>query len=146
MPVSPASSGSSAAADPCAANPLPHLVLVSVAQQYEWMCAGGRVLYQNAVTTGIPTDDYHTPTGRFVIQAKMTDQTLTLLTGDHYVVHYWIPFDAPLFGFHDASWQTIPYGSARYRTNGSHGCVHMPLAAIAWLYRWAPVGTPVVIT
>ena len=43
---------------------------------------------------------------------------------------YWIPFDAPLFGFHDSSWQKMPYGSQKYRTKGSHGCIHMPLAAI----------------
>ena len=58
---------------------------------------------------------------------------------------YWIPFDAPLFGFHDSSWQTFPYGSQQYRTDGSHGCVHMPLADIAFLYEWANVGATVVI-
>ena len=50
---------------------------------------------------------------------------------------------APLFGFHDSSWQHFPYGSAKYRTHGSHGCVHMPLHAIAFLYRWGDTGTPV---
>ena len=134
------------APNPCAGNTRSHLVRVGVAQQHEWICAGTRLAYQTAVTTGIPTEDYHTPTGTYVIQAKLTNQTLTLLTGDHYVVNYWIPFDAPLFGFHDSAWQTFPYGSAKYRTDGSHGCVHMPLAAIAWLYNWAPVGTPVVIS
>ena len=39
----------------------------------------------------------------------------------------------------------LPYGGAQYRTDGSHGCVHMPLAQIAFLYRWAPIGTPVTI-
>jgi lipoprotein-anchoring transpeptidase ErfK/SrfK len=134
------------AANPCAGNTRAHLVRVSVAQQHQWMCAGSRLAYQTAVTTGIPTEEYHTPTGTYAIQAKLTDQALTLLTGDRYVVDYWIPFDAPLFGFHDSAWQTFPYGSSRYRTAGSHGCVHMPLAAIAWLYEWAPVGTPVVIS
>jgi lipoprotein-anchoring transpeptidase ErfK/SrfK len=68
---------------------------------------------------------------------------LTLNTGAAYDVKYWIPFDGPLFGFHDSSWQDFPYGSDRYRTAGSHGCVHMPLAAIRYLYNWADIGTPV---
>jgi lipoprotein-anchoring transpeptidase ErfK/SrfK len=25
----------------------------------------------------------------------------------------------------------------------SHGCINLPLGATAWLYRWAPMGTPV---
>ena len=50
-------------------------------------------------------------------------------------------------GLHDASWQpdaTLGPGSQ----NGpfaSHGCVHVPLAAVTTLYQWAPIGTPVVV-
>jgi len=50
-------------------------------------------------------------------------------------------------GLHDASWQpdaTLGPGSQ----NGpfaSHGCVHLPLAAVTTLYQWAPIGTPVVV-
>ena len=68
---------------------------------------------------------------------------LTLNTGATYDVKYWIPFDAPLFGFHDSSWQDFPYGSAKYKTDGSHGCIHMPLKAIAFLYDWADIGADV---
>jgi len=133
------------APNPCVGNTHAQLVLVSVARQQVWMCAGARLVNQTAVTTGIPTEDFHTPTGSYLIQAKQTDQTLTLLSGAQYQVASWIPFDGPLFGFHDSSWQAIPYGSQKYRTDGSHGCVHMPLAAISWMYRWAQVGTAVTI-
>lgn len=50
-------------------------------------------------------------------------------------------------GLHDASWQpdsTLGPGSQ----NGpfaSHGCVHVPLAAVTTLYQWASLGTPVVV-
>ena len=37
----------------------------------------------------------------------------------------------------------MPYGSPKYRTKGSHGCVHMPLPAMRFLYTWAEVGTTV---
>jgi hypothetical protein len=130
----------------CAGNVAPQLVLVSVAKQHLWLCAANRLAYNAPVTTGavdLPYDS--TPTGTFEIQAKTTDTTLTLLSGDTYGVNYWIPFDAPLFGFHDSSWQTFPYGSARYKTEGSHGCIHTPLTAMKFLYDWADVGATVTI-
>ena len=55
-----------------------------------------------------------------------------------------MPFDGGI-GFHDSSWQTFPYGSPLYTTQGSHGCVHVPVAVIATLFDWAPISTPVTI-
>ena len=48
------------------------------------------------------------------------------------------------FGLHDAPWQTMPFGSAHWRTQGSHGCGHVPTPTMAWLYHWARVGSTVV--
>jgi hypothetical protein len=132
--------------NPCAGNVHRQLVLVSIATQHLWMCTGTALAYSTAVTTGavdLPYDS--TPTGTFEIQGRVTHTTLTLNTGKTYAVNYWIPFQGPLFGFHDSSWQTFPYGSQLYRTQGSHGCVHMPLPAIAFLYRWADTGATVTI-
>jgi lipoprotein-anchoring transpeptidase ErfK/SrfK len=129
----------------CARNTAPQLVLVSLAKQRVWMCARSRTVYSSAVTTGMVGQDTSTPTGTYQIQARSTDTTLTLNTGATYAVKYWIPFDAPLFGFHDSSWQSFPYGSARYRTEGSHGCIHMPLAAMKFLYGWGQIGATVTI-
>jgi lipoprotein-anchoring transpeptidase ErfK/SrfK len=28
----------------------------------------------------------------------------------------------------------------------SHGCINLPLGSAAWLYAWAPIGTPVTVT
>jgi lipoprotein-anchoring transpeptidase ErfK/SrfK len=118
-------------------------VFVSLRRQHMWMCAGHRVAADTAITSGMVGAYTHTPTGRYQIQGLNRNSTLTLNTGATYAVKFWIPFDAPLFGFHDSSWQHFPYGSPRYRTAGSHGCVHMPLRAIRFLYDWADVGTPV---
>lgn len=63
-------------------------------------------------------------------------------TGGSYPVRYWVPYHGA-YGIHDSSWQTFPYGSQRYRTDGSHGCTHVPLATMAWFYSWVRVGTPV---
>jgi lipoprotein-anchoring transpeptidase ErfK/SrfK len=108
-----------------------------------WMCARHRVAYATPITSGMVGPYTETPRGTFRIQGLNRHSTLTLNTGATYAVKYWIPFQAPLFGFHDSSWQRFPYGSARYRTRGSHGCVHMPLAAIRFLYGWADIGTTV---
>lgn len=110
------------------------------------MCQGPRVVRSTAITSGIPGVNTHTPKGTFHVQALTRDTTLTLISGQTYAVKYWIPFDGPLFGFHDSSWQDMPYGSPKYKTAGSHGCVHVPLAAIRFLYDWVRVGTAVRIT
>jgi lipoprotein-anchoring transpeptidase ErfK/SrfK len=69
---------------------------------------------------------------------------LSVLTGEAYHVEYWMPYDGN-YGFHDSAWQTFPYGSQQYRTAGSHGCVHLPLSTMAWLYNWAKLGATVTI-
>lgn len=132
--------------DACARNVLAQRVIVDISAQHAWLCARTHTVYQSAVTTGAVALAYDsTPVGTFHVQSRSRDVALTLIDGSVYRVHYWVPFDAPLFGFHDAGWQTIPFGSPAYRTRGSHGCVHMPLAAMSFLYRWAVVGTAVTI-
>ena len=133
------------APNPCRHNAHGQLVKVDLTSQRLWMCQASTIAHQTPITSGMVGQYTHTPTGHYRIQALDTDQTLTLIDGQQYQVKYWIPFDAPLFGFHDASWQTFPFGSAKYRQHGSHGCVHMPTHAIATLYHWAHVGTRVSI-
>jgi lipoprotein-anchoring transpeptidase ErfK/SrfK len=144
-PTVPAPAKARAAPDACVHNTAGQLVLVDVAKQRVWMCAGRHTVFQSAVTTGMVGEYTATPTGTYQVQDKVRDTSLTLITGESYAVKYWVPFDAPLFGFHDSSWQAFPYGSPRYRTEGSHGCIHMPLAAMKFLVDWAQVGATVTI-
>jgi lipoprotein-anchoring transpeptidase ErfK/SrfK len=129
----------------CAGNTDRQLVLVSIADQHAWMCARGRTVYSTAVTTGMAGRSTATPTGHYRIQGLNRDTVLLPDTGERYHVRYWIPFDAPDYGFHDAGWQHFPFGSAEYKTAGSHGCVHLPLKSIKFLYHWARVGAAVTI-
>lgn len=129
--------------NPCAHNHDVQKVIVSIPAQHAWMCVRRAVVYSTAVTTGMAGPDTSTPTGNYQIEGRNTNAVLTLNTGAQYRVRYWIPFDAPLFGFHDSSWQHFPYGSAKYRTQGSHGCIHMPLTAMAFLYTWSARPTSV---
>lgn len=122
----------------CAGNTEPQLILVSIGKQRAWMCERGRQVKTSAVTTGKLADDSSTPTGTWEITGKETER---YLNGPGYsdFVHYWLPFYGD-FGFHDATWQTMPFGSPRYRTQGSHGCIHLPTPMMAWLYQWVQIG------
>ncbi len=124
--------------DVCAGNTEPQLILVSIGKQRAWMCDRGRQVKTSAVTTGKVADDSSTPTGTWEITGKETDR---YLNGPGYsdFVHYWLPFYGD-FGFHDASWQTMSFGSPRYRTQGSRGCIHLPTPTMAWLYHWVQIG------
>ena len=130
----------------CAGNTATQLVLVSVSQQMAWLCNGETTTLTTPVTTGATADGWDdTPTGTFHILARQTNRTLTLISGAKYHVSYWLPFQGNLYGFHDAAWQTMPFGSQDYHTLGSHGCVHLPMEAMAYLYNWAAVGATVIV-
>jgi lipoprotein-anchoring transpeptidase ErfK/SrfK len=126
----------------CRGNTDRTLVVVSISLQHVWMCQGRSQVDSSAATTGAVNRENVTPTGSWRVQAKQTNR---YLVGPGYrdFVHYWIPFDGD-FGFHDASWQTMPFGAQGYRTRGSNGCVHLPMPVMSWLYRWVRVGQTVV--
>ena len=126
--------------NPCKNNRGGRLVRVSLHRQHLWMCRDRHLAYNSPITSGVVGQYTSTPTGDYTIQGLDRNTVLTLITGQQYTVKYWIPFDAPLFGFHDSPWQTFPYGSPKYRTQGSHGCVHLPLKTIRFLYHWAGIG------
>jgi lipoprotein-anchoring transpeptidase ErfK/SrfK len=145
-PPSPTPTPTPSPPNECAANTANQLILVSVSTQTAWMCSGATTVYTTPVTTGATADGYDdTPQGTFHVESRQTDRTLTLLSGAKYHVKYWIPFSGTLYGFHDATWQTMPFGSQDYHTLGSHGCVHLPSDAMAWLYSWVTVGATVTV-
>ena len=126
----------------CATNTYTQLVLVSISRQHLWACHGSKQVNSTPVTTGKVVGGDQTPLGSWRVQAKQRDR---YLVGPGYTdyVRYWVPFNGD-FGLHDATWQTMPFGSPQWRTEGSHGCVHTPLSVMAWIYRWANVGRTVV--
>lgn len=135
----------------CMDNQLGKELLVNISKQRMWACQGTTLVRQSAVTTGAsnaPNDvNDGTPVGTWHIYEKFRNLHLkgSDINGpwDDYV-QYWMPFYTAV-GFHDASWQTFPFGSSQYKTSGSHGCVQLPTSMAAWLYGWAPVGTTVVV-
>lgn len=132
----------------CLGNTIAKEVIVSISKQHMWGCKASKTVYDTAVTTGASAFGDDTLTGTWQIQDKQTNRYLKGSDSRgswNDFVKYWIPYDGD-YGFHDASWQTFPFGDlTKYKTDGSHGCVHMPLTAIEWMYNWAPIGTTVTI-
>jgi lipoprotein-anchoring transpeptidase ErfK/SrfK len=115
---------------------------IDLTHQSAKLCAGDQQVLTTPITSGATAYGDGTPTGTWHVQAKQRDTTLYPAAGGAYPVHYWMPYDGA-YGMHDSPWQNFPYGSSKYRTQGSHGCVHFPRAAIAWMFAWAPIGTTV---
>jgi hypothetical protein len=147
----PAHRATQAATPACAGTPsgVRH-IYVNISKQHLWACTGPVLLVGTAVTTGASAlTNVHdaTPTGTWRVYSKVRN---TVLVGRDAngswrdSVAYWMPFYRG-YGFHDSPWQTFAYGSALYKTKGSHGCVHVPIAALRVIYNWAPVGTLVTI-
>jgi lipoprotein-anchoring transpeptidase ErfK/SrfK len=134
------------------------VVLVSIAQQWEWGYQDGKLMLGTPVTTGMP--QLPTPTGVFNVYWKVEDTTFIspwpqgspfYYSPEH--VNYALLFRDGGFYLHDAPWRhcfgpgtNVPHtcGDGAQET-GSHGCVNMPTPAGAWLYAWAPYGTTVII-
>src|SRR6266571_2249806 len=128
--------------------------LITISLQAQRLIAydRGRVVVDTLVTTGRPS--LATDVGAMRITRK--DSPWTMQSPWPKGSPEWYP-DTPVRmalwftengeGLHDASWQpdvTLGPGSQ----NGpfaSHGCVHLPLAAVTTLFQWAPIGTPVVV-
>ncbi|HVX68406.1 MAG TPA: L,D-transpeptidase [Mycobacteriales bacterium] len=129
---------------PCRHNRREQLVTVSIEQQHAWACAGKRTVLSTPVTTGAETrHGSATPRGSFAVQALTPNTTLRPSRGGSFHVRYWIPFRFGEWGFHDASWQKIPFGSPKFAMHGSHGCVHVPLRAMRQLFHFVHPGTTV---
>ena len=47
-------------------------------------------------------------------------------------------------GLHDATWRSV-FGTQNYKTNGSHGCINMPLDITDDIYDNVSVGTKVLV-
>ena len=124
---------------------------VDLSAQHMWYITDGSVALETDVVTGLPTADRQTPAGVYSI--LYTERNATLKgeidpkTGKPIYetpVSYWMPFTWQGHGFHDANWQPA-FGGSLYQTNGSHGCVNMPVDQAGNLFSMISAGTPVVI-
>ena len=117
---------------------------VNLSSQSLLACQDGQVVFSTPITSGATGAGFPTITGQFAIYAKERSRYLNgAQYGYNYNVYvdYWMPFTGG-YGLHDADWRSA-FGGADYYYGGSHVCVNMPKGAAAYLFGWAPVGTPV---
>ncbi len=118
------------------------LIIVDLSDQWLYALDGDRIIFDAPVSTG--RDGFNTPVGSFSIYAKVREQTMRGCAGGECWVVPRVPHAMYIVGgvaLHGTYWHN-QFGTGVRR---SHGCINLPLKSAAWLYEWAPVGTPVVV-
>lgn len=110
-------------------------------QQLTYIKNGAVVVNTNIVSGLVTTRQ--TPTGLYEAHNRQTN--CTLVGSDFRVfVKYWVSVIGDVIGLHDASWRSS-FGGDIYVTDGSHGCINVPEAAMAIIFNEVEDGTPVLI-
>ena len=124
-------------------------VEVNLTAQHLYFYKDGEMVLESDFVSGKPVRGRETPTGVYSIMYKQKDR---ILRGERRAdgsyqysshVNYWMPFVGGV-GLHDASWRGA-FGGKIYVTNGSHGCVNMPVSAAKNLYELISPGDPVLV-
>jgi hypothetical protein len=125
-------------------------IQVDLTTQHMWFFENGVQVLDSPVVTGLP-GSMSTPPGVFWIVEVLQDTILegavnpdTGVEANPTPVYYWMRVTWAGIGFHDALWQEN-FGGEWYRTNGSHGCINMPLEEARYLFSRIGLYTPVVI-
>lgn len=127
---------------------------VSISQQKLWAYQGDTVILTSLVSTGITPND--TEQGKFHVRIKYEKQDMQGFTnGTGEVVGFGeeappgtIPYgveDVPnvMYINYDAEALHGAYWHNNFGVPMSHGCINLPLDVAAFLFGWAPLGTPV---
>lgn len=115
---------------------------VDLTAQHLWYYKDGECLVDTDLVSGCVDLNMQTPIGNFYIYARSRG---TYLEGPGYrsYVNYWMPFTGG-YGLHDALWRD-EFGGDIYLTDGSHGCVNLPLEAASTLFNNSTWGTRVIL-
>lgn len=117
-------------------------VEADLTHQHLYLYHQGELVLETDFVSGIMSDpSCVTPQGVFGLTYKTTN---AVLRGQNYAtpVNYWMPFHGN-YGMHDATWRS-EFGGEIYLTNGSHGCLNLPLDAASQLYQYLYTGYPVI--
>ena len=117
-------------------------VAADLDNQHVYVVKDGKVVEESDCVSGKAVVAHNTPDGAFYIFAMAKN---AVLRGPGYAspVSNWMPFYNGC-GFHDATWRSR-FGGKIYITNGSHGCINLPLSFATKLYDLVEVGTPVLV-
>ena len=117
-------------------------VEIDLSNQHLYLFWEGEIVLESDFVSGDMTKSGRmTPPGVFGLTYKTRN---AVLRGEDYEtpVNYWMPFNGNI-GMHDATWRSS-FGGSIYITNGSHGCVNLPLDKAAQIYEYVSTGFPVI--
>lgn len=117
-------------------------VEINLTAQHLFFYKDGQLMLESDFVSGKPTQERITPTGTYGI---LYCERYATLTGENYSspVSYWMPFFNGV-GLHDAPWRTT-FGGSIYKTNGSHGCINLPIDVAKYLWENVNTGTGVIV-
>lgn len=116
-------------------------VEINLGTQHLWVYKNGQMVIEGDFVSGNISAGWETPVGIYGLTYKEKD---TFLTGEDYrtPVQYWMPFNGNI-GMHDLYRRV--YGGTEYLTNGSHGCINLPLDIAPTVFENVQTGTPVIV-
>lgn len=117
-------------------------VEINLTAQHLFLYKDGNLVVDTDFVSGCVAKGHSTPTGAFGVTYTTTD---AVLRGEDYEtpVNYWMPFNGDV-GMHDATWRRN-FGGNIYKTNGSHGCINLPLSAAKKIYETIDKGYAVLV-
>ncbi|MCR4924540.1 MAG: L,D-transpeptidase family protein [Lachnospiraceae bacterium] len=117
-------------------------VEADLTSQHLWVYKDGKVAVESDFVSGNVSKGFGTHVGIYGITYKEEDATLS---GASYSskVAYWMPFNGNE-GMHDASWRSA-FGGEIYVTNGSHGCINLPVEKAKEIYNVVEEGEAVIV-
>lgn len=115
-------------------------VEINLSAQHLFLYVNGELIVESDFVSGRIIRGNATPEGCFPITYLARNATLR---GDDYEtpVNYWMPFNGNI-GMHDLT-SRKKFGDAIYQTNGSHGCINLPLEAAEIIFNNIEKGFPV---
>ena len=116
-------------------------VEIDLTDQHLYLYQDGEIVLESDIVSGKVSNGNTTPAGIFGLSYKTKDAVLRGETYESHV-HYWMPFNGNI-GMHDATWRKT-FGGDIYLTNGSHGCVNLPLSQAKAIYGYVSEGFPII--
>lgn len=123
-------------------------ITVSIPKQRVYIEENGQIVYTMLCSTGDTANGYHTPTGRFKIEAEHGDFFVEPDT--RFSAYNWVSFkDHGIFLFHSmVMWNkkhVVLREALRLGQEASHGCIRLPNPDAQWLYDHVKPGTEVIV-
>lgn len=117
-------------------------VEINLTAQHLFLYVNGQLMWESDFISGNVSKGWDTPPGIFGVTYKTMNATLR---GADYAVpvSYWMPFNGNV-GMHDATYKN-DFGKNYYLTEGSHGCINLPLETARTIYTYVYRNFPVIV-